>query len=88
VHYVRLDSTWFDMEKYPLPSEPVLLADETQTIQWFSEKPKKGETIEHKEHERDDQGQPIFEGKDGSQKPKMKSRKITAKFWAPIQVSD
>lgn len=51
-HYVRLDSTWFDIEDYPLPDKPVLLADETQTIQWLSEKPKKGETVKHPEGEK------------------------------------
>jgi hypothetical protein len=46
-HYVRLDSTWFALADYPLPSKPVLLTDSTQTIQWLSEKPTKNETAEH-----------------------------------------
>jgi hypothetical protein len=51
---------------------PVIFADESQEIQWFSEKG--GErTTEHVEHARDETGQHLYDGThdDGSQKPKM-----------------
>ena len=84
-HYVRFDG-WLDINVYPLPSVPVLMADETLTVQWLSEKPSKGETADHAEPERDGEGKLIFEG-DGSLKMKA-ARKVKAAFWVPVQVND
>lgn len=67
---------------------PVVLADETQTVTWFSEKPSKA-AVEHREHERDEHGHFVFDGEheDGSQKPKMKTRKVKPAFWAMARIT-
>jgi len=62
---------------------PIILADETQTIMWFSENGSKA-AVDHKEHERDpNTGHFQFDDKG---EPKIASRKIKPAFWATARI--
>jgi hypothetical protein len=81
-NYFRTGVEWLDIATLP-PKGPILLADETQTIQWFVEKPTKA-AVGHQEHERDEHGAFIFDG----EAPRMKASKVKPAFWAPVRVVD
>lgn len=78
----RAASLWFPIEGMP-SSGPVLLTDETQTIQWLAEKPSKA-AIDFDEHERDEHGAFLFDLDKDQQKPRMKSRRVKPVFWCPV----
>lgn len=83
-NWARGASLWFSLESMPATG-PVVLTDETQTVQWFSDKPSKA-AIDHKEHERDDAGMFLFDTVKGQQEPRMKARKVKPAFWCPAVV--
>jgi hypothetical protein len=65
------------------------MANEDLSIQWFQEKQSRA-AVDHQEHERDEAGDFVFEDTlpDGSQKPKMKARKVKPAFWAMARITD
>lgn len=63
---------------------PIVLADETKTIQWFSPKGSRA-AVQHREHKRDASG--VGFAYDGNE-PVIETRKLEAAFWAPARVVD
>lgn len=65
---------------------PVVLTDETQTIQWFVADGSKA-AIKHIEHQVDVVGQFQFKrDKEGQQHPVMVERDVVPAFWSPAQL--
>jgi hypothetical protein len=62
--------------------EPVVMADETKTIQWFCEKPSRV-AVEHSEHKRSEDG--VGFAYDGD-RPVIERRKVKPAFWAPARI--
>jgi len=82
-NWSRKGNEWFPIDELPKKG-PVLLADETQTIVWFSEDAK-AEAVTHKEHQRDEQTLQFMHDKKG---PIIKQRKLEPAFWSPVVVTD
>jgi hypothetical protein len=68
----------------PSYAEPVVLTDETKTIQWLSERPSKA-AVEHREHQCAEDGVTYLY--DGAE-PVMKSRTVKPAFWALARMVD
>jgi len=66
-------------------AEPVVLADETQTVQWFCEKQSRA-AVDHHEHQRAEDGKTFLY--DANDQPVTKSRKVKPAFWAPARIAD
>jgi hypothetical protein len=80
-NWARASKLWFPIADMPA-SGLVVVADETQTIQWLLTKPSKA-AIDHAEHERDEPGAFLFDDVDGQQHPRIRKRKVKPAFWSP-----
>jgi hypothetical protein len=83
-NWSKVGDAWLSIADYGAPKGPALLADETRTIMWFSEKPS-ADAVLHKHHARDESGHFRFaEGGD----PEIEERDVVPVYWSPAIVID
>jgi hypothetical protein len=79
-NWARIGKAWFPIATLPSVG-PVLLTDETQTIQWLADKPS-ANAVTHKAHKRDEEsGQFVW-------KDKQSKREMLAIHIPPVNTPD
>lgn len=83
----RLGSVWLPIDSLADSwSGPVVLADETQTIQWFAAKASKA-PVKNVEHQRDEAGDFKFKlNSKSEQEPVTVERDVAPAYWSPAVV--
>ena len=84
-YFMETGGVWLPLAALaPDYNGPVIYTDETQTIQWFDKTGQSRGAVDHKEHEKSEAGDFVFE----HGKPRLKARKVTPAYWAPARVVD
>jgi hypothetical protein len=87
-NWARISKIWLPIDQLPTGGTPVVLADETQTVTWFVEKPSKA-PIRHTKTVRDEAGNPVFERGEGGQETLVTANEdVTPVYWSPAVYVD
>lgn len=79
-NWARISKVWLPISSLPTGGTPVVLANDDQTITWFSEKPSKA-AVGHTEHARNDDGALVFDEETGE--PITEASDVTPTWWSP-----